>query len=443
MSRITKLMLMGVLGGSGVDYNNYLKGLAPGLVGLWPLTDVSGNALDISGNGFNGTYNAGATRGGGVWALGNQPVVSFAGAGVITLPAASIDPLLNWEEYSAILWLKMPVAKWSDTTSYTMLMLNSTGVTQRIQIRKSTTPGELVFLADTGIVLKSVFESSVITPDWIQLAATNSKIANEMKFYINNNQVLPTQTGIGTDDGSALVTAVAGASDTAGTAGITGSEGYLALYNGTILTQAQVQASYNYVASLYNSGTKYVVGSGDSTWAGEGLTTSKLITGLGAGWGFVREIAVGGITSTNWKNGIGIWLGIDAELARTSFNRDPFVLITCIGKNDMSAMPSQATFEANVAYCWDAFHTKWPSTKIVYEIPDRVGKNAEADLIKGYLANVASTRTWVHVGPDETDYFRAAELATPLSYSTDGVHIDTAAGTTDRAARLATAIAAL
>ena len=433
MRTVMKLLLFG----GGIDYNNYLKSLASGLIGLWPLTDLSGSALDISGNNFHGSYDADAVKAGETFALGN-PIVRLLGNGAVGLPVASLDTLLNWEEYSVILWLKMPVANWADSNIYTMLFIGSTGTTQRIQMRKNSTPGELTVLADTGTALLSVVEASVITPDWIQLAITNSKIANAMKFFVNRNQAGTTQTGVGTDDGSALLTAAVGATESSGaTQGVVGATGYAALYYGTILTQAQIQASYDYVASNYNSGTNNVIGSGDSTWTGESLTTSKLIPGLGAGWGFVREMGVSGATSTSWKT------GIDAVLAATSFNRDPFVVITCIGKNDMAAMPSQATFEANVAYVWDAFHVKWPSMKIIYESPWRSGQDANSNLIKGYLANVAATRSWVSLGTDETDYFRTAELATPGSYSSDGIHINTAAGTTARAALLAASIAAL
>lgn len=438
-----QLVRLMMLAGGGVDYNNYLKGLAPNLIGLWPFTDASGNALDISGNGFNGTYDVDAVKSGDTFALGT-PIVSLLGNGAVGLPVASLETLLSWEEYSVILWFKMPIAKWSDTTSYTQLFLGSTGTTQRIHFRKNTIPGEFTILADTGVSLLSVAEESIITPDWFQVAVTNSKIANEMKGYLNNNQILPTKTGVGTDDGSALVTAAVGAADATGTSGITGAVGYLALYHDTILTQTQIQSSYNYVASRYNSGTKYIIGSGDSTWAGEGVTTSKLITNLGAGWGFVREMAIVGLTSTQWKTGNGsTWLGIDGELARTSFNRDPFAIITDIGKNDMSAMPSQATFEANISYVFDAFHVKWPTSKIVIESPWRTGKTAESTLIKGYINNVIATRSWATIGTDETGYFATAEGATPGSYSSDGTHIDTAAGTTARAGLLATAIAAL
>ena len=116
-------------------YDAFLQSLASGLIGIWPLTDTSGAALDISGNGLNGTYDADAVKGGAAWAINNTPIVSLAGNGAIGLPVAGVDALLSWEEYSLIFWLKMPLAKWSDTTSYTILFLGSTGTTQRIHIR--------------------------------------------------------------------------------------------------------------------------------------------------------------------------------------------------------------------------------------------------------------------------------------------------------------------
>jgi lysophospholipase L1-like esterase len=107
------------------------------------------------------------------------------------------------------------------------------------------------------------------------------------------------------------------------------------------------------------------------------------------------------------------------DMAQQYFNPD-FILLN-IGANDVAALPAQATWEANLATCLDAWHTKWPKAHIYITRPWRQTYDAQCNLLAGYIDNVIATRTtFAHLGVDERVFLKGSDNG--ATYTSDGIH---------------------
>jgi lysophospholipase L1-like esterase len=110
---------------------------------------------------------------------------------------------------------------------------------------------------------------------------------------------------------------------------------------------------------------------------------------------------------------------IDARLA--SAVGTPNYILYNLGANDVTAMPAQATWEADTAYILDAMHTKWPSAHVYLMRPWRRTFLTECNTLATWQLNVLATRSaWAHVGPDERVFLENGDDG--ARYTSDGVH---------------------
>ena len=107
------------------------------------------------------------------------------------------------------------------------------------------------------------------------------------------------------------------------------------------------------------------------------------------------------------------------DMAQSYFNPD-FVLLN-IGANDVAAIPAQSTWEANLATCLDAWHTRYPKAHIYITRPWRQTYDAQCNLLAGYIDNVIATRSeFAHLGVDERIFLKGSDNG--ATYTSDGIH---------------------
>lgn len=175
-------------------YTSKVDALNP--IAYWPLAEPSGTTIvDESGNGRNGAYTAvtlgqagigdGRTSASfnGTTSYGNIHGASFAGA-------------FNPAEGTAALWLKVSGAGvWTDGTTRRALSLRA-DASNLIQIQRPATNNLLQVLYNAGGTLEAptIATSSL---NWLHIAVTWSKSADQVKIYLNGAQSGATQTGLG------------------------------------------------------------------------------------------------------------------------------------------------------------------------------------------------------------------------------------------------------
>jgi lysophospholipase L1-like esterase len=112
---------------------------------------------------------------------------------------------------------------------------------------------------------------------------------------------------------------------------------------------------------------------------------------------------------------------IDATLAPAVVNTDYPTVICNLGVNDFVGMPAQSVIEAAYLTIIDATKAKWPNVKMWLARPWKLGFDAAADLMAGYIANVQAQRSsFVSLGPDERVFIKGADNG--ASETVDGIH---------------------
>lgn len=417
----------------------YFLGLNSNLIALYPLQEAAGAAIDYSPLKNTGTQDVDNLLAAGSF-LG-RPCIRMAGNGGVNIAKTSYLNAVNILEFSQMCFFRITdAAVWTDGTERDVWFFANAALSQRGHIYRTTGNRTIGFIADVGAQLNLVTTTLLnASPAWHFAALTSSKSNSEMKAYLDGVQVGTTQTTIGDDLGTAETISRLG--ERGGVSQWKGDLAFAVQYsgadNGCILTAAQILN-----IAERTVGVQGFVGSGDSTWTVETTLETRLINDLETvttrPWRLWGELAVGGLTAHTWRVGDGgSWAGIDAVLAATSYAKAPAWIIVCIGKNDMSSMPTEAAFVADYGYVLDAFAAKWPTAQILIEIPWRSGKDTEANTIAGYLTTIQASRSgFVQLGPDERVYFKP-NVAT---YSSDGIHIDTTTGAQARGDQLAAAM---
>ncbi len=164
----------------------------------------------------------------------------------VNIYSSGMNSAFNGSEGSASFWLKPSSSGiWTDSTARYPLYLYA-DANNNIYVAKLTTNNTLQFYYSAGGTVKTV-NTTVLggTTAWSHVILTWSKSADQMKVFINGQQIGTTQTGLGTWAGSLDTTHnTIGATNTAGSNPWSGSIDEVKLYN-FALTQDQVNSDFN------------------------------------------------------------------------------------------------------------------------------------------------------------------------------------------------------
>lgn len=128
-------------------------------------------------------------------------------------------------------------------------------------------------------------------------------------------------------------------------------------------------------------------------------------------------IAVGGRTTATAQ------AAVDAELAAEVGTPD--VILYNLGANDVSSMPVQATYQTNIAYILDAFHTKWASALVYVMKCGRQNFDTECNTLVTWNTTVIDARSsWAFFGGDERVFLKGSDNY--VTNTTDGTHANDA-----------------
>lgn len=158
------------------------------------------------------------------------------------------------------------------------------------------------------------------------------------------------------------------------------------------------------------------------TWAyGDSKTTA-------AGYPPLLETAINATRGLDYRVTVGSVGGATVAIRAASIAADLAALplrvndvLINLGSNDVSALPAEATWKADLSAILDAMHTQWPSAKVYVMRPWRRDYATECDSLATWIADVISTRSaWALVGPDERVFLENGDDG--VTYATDGVH---------------------
>lgn len=161
------------------------------------------------------------------------------------------------------------------------------------------------------------------------------------------------------------------------------------------------------------------------------------------------EAALSGSTvATAAVPGTGSYVGylIDTQLPSTIWNNPDRVesVLMNWGVNDMEAAPDQATWVAQYSSIVTLVHNRFPAADIYLSYPWRVGYDAAAAVMHGWVDEVIALHPgYAHPGVDEAVAIKMADdgwLATDASTGGSGVHYTVPFGANEYAKAMATAL---
>lgn len=195
------------------------------------------------------------------------------------------------------------------------------------------------------------------------------------------------------------------------------------------------------IYTVYGAPSDIIYSGGDSKTAIPGnlwwqdILANSLATTTGRPWRQLANYGIGGAMVSTYK------LVVDSHIAAynaASFP-PPTVVLFSIGVNDAaSVLPAEATWETNLAYILDAYHTAWPNATVYLSKPWGRGYAANIATLEGWIDTVRSTRTaWCLAGDRESVWLENGDNG--VSRTNEGIHYN-AAGATAKAAALYTAM---
>lgn len=137
----------------------------------------------------------------------------------VNIYSSSLNSSFNPDEGTLVAWAKVSGSGvWTDGTPTRYIAnIQSVFATNQINIQKNGN-NNLRFTYAAGGTFKEINQGSLSSTNWYQVVLTWSKTADELKAYINGNQVDSTQTGLGTWTGNLTSTDVTiGSYNTTGT----------------------------------------------------------------------------------------------------------------------------------------------------------------------------------------------------------------------------------
>ena len=115
----------------------------------------------------------------------------------VNIYSSDLNSVFNPDEGTLVAWAKY-TGSWSDDTHHYIVDLTDSGSHNQVSLLK-TTSNQLQVYTTAGDTPKSITSSSLgATTDWFQIVATWSKSNDQLKLYLNGDQVESTQTGLGT-----------------------------------------------------------------------------------------------------------------------------------------------------------------------------------------------------------------------------------------------------
>ncbi len=218
------------------EYSARVKNTRPtNLLAYWRLNESSGTSVaDSSGNGHGGT--ASAVTWGRVGIGDGNPAGYFVDASnsSINIYSAGLSAAFNGATGTALIWFRTDdLAAWTDGNYHYLLLLMGSPMGNDIILEKTNVNNTLHFQYAAGYVFKNI--NITITPDTIShcLALTWDHTADEVKAFMDGEQVGTTQTSLGTWNATGLNTTltVIGANGASGTVNWAGYLAHVALWD--------------------------------------------------------------------------------------------------------------------------------------------------------------------------------------------------------------------
>jgi len=187
--------------GGAVHGGYFAKVLATGPIAYWPLWEASGTTARCLVNpAQNGTYSSDVST----WPVGTgmgdgntAPQLDGANDSVNVLTAALIAAF-NGSEGTLFQWIKVANAGvWTDLTRRDPFFVQVDGNNFCMMQKVSWANNRLGWYYTAGAVAESVTTGGLFSTDWVPIALTWSKAADEMKAYWAGAQSGVTQTILG------------------------------------------------------------------------------------------------------------------------------------------------------------------------------------------------------------------------------------------------------
>ena len=213
------------------------------LIGYWPMNESSG-AVAINAQGVtarNGAYT-GVTLGQTGIGDGNTCPL-FDGANDYNhIYTTSLRDAFSATAGTVAIWIKASgVGIWTDSTARGLIRLHATNQNQ-IYLFRTAVNNRITIRYEANNVDDSVDVDGITTTDWIPIAMTWNKTADQVIAYYNGSQTGATQTGLGVWAGSlASASTCIGALSTAPDGVWSGYLAHAAVWTKT-LTAAQILA---------------------------------------------------------------------------------------------------------------------------------------------------------------------------------------------------------
>ena len=393
------------------------------LIGYWPLNEASGtDALDQSGNGRNGGY-VGPSFALAQTGIGDGQTSVSVTADAVDIYSTSLAAAFNSSAGTFACWAKVANAGvWTDGTNRYILSLYASG--GYVRIFRGTLDNWLNFVYDASGTEEQLYVQNRGDTDWMHVALTWDKAADEARCYINGRLALPVETGLGTWSG-ALNSALT-------CLGALRSDSYNNPWQGFLAHAAlwSVALPPQQIANLHDAvrPCSNILALGDSKTNDEiwirylcqnlvtatGRTTEESPTryGLAGATVDVLEAAVLAGLPAEWQT--PRWCTIN------------------IGANDVASLPAAATWKASLTSIIDAVRAKWPNALVYVAKPWRRSYGAECTTLAGWITTVIGTySSGVYAGPDENTWLENGDDG--ATYTSDGIHYS-AAGETECAA---------
>lgn len=195
----------------GRAYSQKLLGFDPrNLVAYWPCTEISGGVLqDISPNRCHGVISNALYKQDGIG--DSRASLKMTGtAPTCKLYSAELKSNFNRSEGTLAVWWKPSgIGDWNDGAYRTVIMIGADS-SNEVGLSKGNGAHQFLYLYFATGATKLVIYNTPDPTNWIQVAITWSRSADQVKAYYNATQVGATQTGLGnwtadiTDDRSAI-----------------------------------------------------------------------------------------------------------------------------------------------------------------------------------------------------------------------------------------------
>lgn len=192
---------------SDIGYaNKILNLLGSGVVGLWPLNEVTGTVAQEITAGRNITYNGPTLQGaaGPAMLMGNAP--SFSGSSQsVDFPAGALTALnaagvFKPDEGGLSAWAKMlDAGHWASATQFVIAQFSADGNNKFTLLKDAANRVSANFVVGGNFTTPN---SALSTLAWFQIGMTWSKSLNKMRFYVNGAQIGADSAYTGTWAGS-------------------------------------------------------------------------------------------------------------------------------------------------------------------------------------------------------------------------------------------------